>query len=330
MSNLHGRQAAWSRYWRHGALHSLPDDFDGNYAGTIRAFWLRQFETLASDQRVLDIGTGNGALPQLVCQACAGATPHVDAIDLAEISPDWVASRPGACRDSLHFHSGVSAEALPFPDRSFDLATSQYGIEYCDTARTVPELARVLKPGGRVALLLHHHDSRLAEVAREELRLADWLLQEGGFLDCLEAIIPRVAQAASAEGRERLRADPSANRAREDFNRAMQALATTAAASPFPDLLEEVRAFSAQALNALQGESASSDILSRCHEYRESLQDARLRYAELCECAMDEATVASFARRLADSGLVAIRYAPISHDNGMLMGWTLVASAAEA
>jgi SAM-dependent methyltransferase len=329
MSNLPGRQATWSRYWRQGALHSLPGDFDGNYAGPIRAFWLRQFETLASDQRILDIATGNGAIPQLACHACPAGMPRVDAIDLAEISPDWIGAQPRACRDALHFHPGVSAEALPFPDRSFDLATSQYGIEYCDAARAVPELARVLRPGGRVALLLHHRSSRLADVAREELRLADWLRHAGGFLDSLEAIVPWVAQAASAQGRERLRADPSANRAREDFNRAMQALTTTAAASPFPDLLEEARAFSAQSLNALQGESAAA-ILSRCRDYRSALTDARLRYAELCECAMDEAMVAAFARRLADSGLVEIQHAPISHDNGMLMGWTLTASAPEA
>src|SRR3546814_16929036 len=85
------------------------------------------------------------------------------------------------CRQALHFHSGVSAEALPFDDNSFDLVTSQYGIEYCDDVRTTPEVARVPAPDGRVALLLHHADSRLAQVAREELRLADWLRRPAGF-----------------------------------------------------------------------------------------------------------------------------------------------------
>src|SRR3546814_10256128 len=98
---------------------------------------------------------------------------------------------------------------------SFDLVTSQYGIEYCDDVRTTPEVARVLAPDGRVALLLHHADSRLAQVAREELRLADWLLRPAGFLDDLEAIAPWIRQATTAEGREALRDDTSAHRSEE-------------------------------------------------------------------------------------------------------------------
>jgi SAM-dependent methyltransferase len=324
-SNDH-RRTAWSRYWKRDVRHSLPGSFAGNYVGEIGRFWQRPFESLDASHRVLDIAPGNGAIPQLVCQACSTRMPRVDAIDLAEVSPDWATSQPLPCRDALHFHAGVTAEALPFADGSFDLATSQYGIEYCDVARAVPELARVLKPGGHLALLLHHRDSRLAEVAREELRLTDWLLQAAGFLDRLDAIVPWVAQAASAEGRERLRVDPAANRAREDFNHAMLALTGAAAASPFPDLLEEARAFSAQALAALQGAPAVV-ILSRCRDYRESLRDAGLRYAELCACAMDEEMMMAFAGRLAANGLVDIVHAPISHENGMLMGWTLTARA---
>src|SRR3546814_19411570 len=98
----------------------------------------------------------------------------------------------------------------------------------------------------------HHAESRLAQVAREELRLADSLLRPAGFLDDLEAIAPWIRQATTAEGREALRDDTSAHRARDAFNRGMQSLAAEAAASPFPDLLEEARSFSAQALASLK------------------------------------------------------------------------------
>ena len=327
MSDTPSRQAAWSRYWQQGALHSLPDDFDGNYAGPIRAFWLRQFEPLAAGDRMLDIGTGNGALPQLVCETCAGAMPEVDAIDLAEVSPAWLASQPPACREALRFHSGISAEALPFEDGSFDLVVSQYGFEYSDLDRAVPQLARVLKPGGRLALLLHHADSRLAEVAREELRLGDWLLQPSGPLDRFEAIVPLLAQAATAEGRARLAGDAAANATRDAFNQAMQALGREAAASPFPDLLHEARAFVANALDGLGRNHDQQAVLLACRDYREALRDARLRHAELCDCAMDPDAMESFAGLLAQHGFTAIEHAPIAHDNGMLMGWTLTARA---
>ncbi|MFC3716871.1 class I SAM-dependent methyltransferase [Luteimonas soli] len=324
--NAH-RQAAWSRYWKQDVLHSLPGSFSGNYAGRIERFWLDSFSDLGSGRRMLDIATGNGPIPQLACTHCAGhaaGMPRIDAIDLAQVAPAWVSSQPATCRDALHFHSGVSAEALPFDDASFDLVTSQYGIEYCDDARTTPEVARVLVPGGRVALLLHHADSRLAQVAREELRLADWLLRPTAFLDDLEAIAPWIRQATTAEGRASLQGNADAHRARDAFNHGMQSLTAEAAASAFPDLLEEARSFAAQALASLK-DRPTEDVLAQVRTYRDNLADARLRYAELCECAMDEGMIAAFAARLAAHGLVDITHAPIDHDNGMLMGWTLTA-----
>lgn len=47
-----------------------------------------------------------------------------------------------------------NAETLPFPDASFDFAISEYGAcLWADPHRWVPEAARVLRPGGRLAFL---------------------------------------------------------------------------------------------------------------------------------------------------------------------------------
>jgi demethylmenaquinone methyltransferase/2-methoxy-6-polyprenyl-1,4-benzoquinol methylase len=44
--------------------------------------------------------------------------------------------------------------ALPFPDGSFDLVTVAFGLRnIADTARGLAEMARVLEPGGRLAIL---------------------------------------------------------------------------------------------------------------------------------------------------------------------------------
>ena len=43
----------------------------------------------------------------------------------------------------------ASAEDVPLPDASFDLAVSEYGASlWCDPERWVPEAARLLRPGG--------------------------------------------------------------------------------------------------------------------------------------------------------------------------------------
>jgi demethylmenaquinone methyltransferase/2-methoxy-6-polyprenyl-1,4-benzoquinol methylase len=44
--------------------------------------------------------------------------------------------------------------ALPFPDRSFDLVTVAFGLRnIADTSRGLADMARVLVPGGRLAIL---------------------------------------------------------------------------------------------------------------------------------------------------------------------------------
>jgi SAM-dependent methyltransferase len=49
-----------------------------------------------------------------------------------------------------------NAEAVPFPDASFDLAISEYGASiWCDPYAWIPEAARLLRPGGRLAFLIN-------------------------------------------------------------------------------------------------------------------------------------------------------------------------------
>ncbi len=49
-----------------------------------------------------------------------------------------------------------NAEAVPFPDESFDLAISEYGASiWCDPYKWIPEAARLLRPGGRLIFLVN-------------------------------------------------------------------------------------------------------------------------------------------------------------------------------
>lgn len=48
----------------------------------------------------------------------------------------------------------ASAEDVPLPDSSFDLALSEHGAStWCDPYRWIPEAARLLRPGGRLVFL---------------------------------------------------------------------------------------------------------------------------------------------------------------------------------
>ncbi len=68
------------------------------------------------------------------------------------------------------------AERLPFPDRSFDFAISEYGASiWCDPYRWIPDAARVLRPGGRLVFLGNSVLQMLCVFEDDELPAGDRL-----------------------------------------------------------------------------------------------------------------------------------------------------------
>jgi SAM-dependent methyltransferase len=67
----------------------------------------------------------------------------------------------------------ASAEDVPLPDASFDIAFSEYGASiWCDPYAWVPEAARLLRPGGRLIFLVNSVFAVLTDDSPNELELA--------------------------------------------------------------------------------------------------------------------------------------------------------------
>ncbi len=185
------QQRAWSRYWSSGALTSLPEDFRANYDGEIRDFWRARCVDLADGAAVLDVCTGNGAVALLLAEALAdlGLGARITAIDRAEIRPELIRQRFPALAghvDSVRFLGGRAFEDAALHDASQDLITSQYGIEYCEPGEAARQCARLLKPGGRLALLSHATDSAMRATMQQELEQYE-VLADSGLFERLQA-----------------------------------------------------------------------------------------------------------------------------------------------
>jgi arsenite methyltransferase len=106
---------------------------------------------LASGGRVLDVASGPGAT------ALVAATEHpveVDGIDLSEsnVARAAEAAREGGLEGRVRFHVG-DAERLPLPDGAFDAVVCECAFcTFPDKATAARELARVLRPGGRLGI----------------------------------------------------------------------------------------------------------------------------------------------------------------------------------
>ncbi|MET0717676.1 MAG: class I SAM-dependent methyltransferase [Pseudoxanthomonas sp.] len=281
MHDTDARRSAWSQYWSAGGLHSCPGSFAGNYAGAIAEFWRTTLADLAPGARVLDLATGNGALPQMLFQRYGDAV-SVDAVDAAQLAPGWFSPSE---HPHIRFHSAVMIEALPFADAGFDYVFSQYGFEYAVRPDAFREALRVLRPHGQMALVMHHSDSVLANVARIEQGHFAWLLGSEGLLTAADGLSPWLSKAKLGEN---LRGNTLAEESRRLFNEAQRELAERAAASPVPDLLLEARDQVQRFLQLPQPQS----LLRR---YTEALQAAQLRSAELLQFALSPAELDSWA-----------------------------------
>ncbi len=104
--------------------------------------------------QVLDLASGTGE-PAITLALRLGERGHVTALDLSaellEIAQRRAEER-GLSTFSVH---AADAHNLPFPDNSFDLATSRFGVMFFrDPVLAFRELHRVLRPGARACFLV--------------------------------------------------------------------------------------------------------------------------------------------------------------------------------
>jgi ubiquinone/menaquinone biosynthesis C-methylase UbiE len=99
-------------------------------------------------ERILDLATGTGWTSRLVRRRGA----DVEGVDIASQLLDAARAHAAAEGLSIPYHVG-DAEALPFADGSFDAIVSTFGVMFASQPEAAAsELARVCRPGGRLAI----------------------------------------------------------------------------------------------------------------------------------------------------------------------------------
>jgi SAM-dependent methyltransferase len=155
---------------RRQILHELPtllSMLDGLEAGGGRALEVGFGGQLYLALMLLPKGVGEIVLSDV--------SPQTTALEDRMEEWQWflgVLREKGACaqsirdeeifaRISIHPH-GLEAEALPFPDRSFDIVANRGAMEHvADPQQVIREFARILRPGGAaVCLSIGIHDHR--------------------------------------------------------------------------------------------------------------------------------------------------------------------------
>jgi ubiquinone/menaquinone biosynthesis C-methylase UbiE len=125
----------------------------GDYDGIVDYIWSVGGDLVGrvgvkEGESVLDVacGTGNATIP------AAEAGGVVTGLDITPELLEGARRRAADAGVKIEFVVG-DAEALPFDDGSFDVVLSTFGCMFApDQAKAAAEIARVVKPGGRVGV----------------------------------------------------------------------------------------------------------------------------------------------------------------------------------
>jgi ubiquinone/menaquinone biosynthesis C-methylase UbiE len=106
----------------------------------------------AGARTVVDLGAGTGKLTRLLAR---------DGVDVTAVDPSE--GMLAQLRDALPGVPALvgSAERIPLPDRFADAVLVGQAWHWVDVPRASAEVARVLKPGGRLGLIWNHRDERV-------------------------------------------------------------------------------------------------------------------------------------------------------------------------
>jgi ubiquinone/menaquinone biosynthesis C-methylase UbiE len=295
----------WTLYWQSDHLESCIASATDS-GDEIADYWVHFARSLPPRARLIDVATGNGAVPAILVRA--GLHLDITGVDKADVDPARYLADVEAVR-GVRFIGGVDlsdASALP---GSYDALTSQFGLEYLPEPARARLVAHLLGSGGRFQLLLHHQDSEIVRPRRRDLDELDELFAAEGLMPAVRQF---AAHGANAKDLEYLGHRHLAQASIKTNHLSGQILA---------------------AVDRILGahENGETDCRTRAAELHARVSAEAQRLQQLIDAALDQADVHRLTKTLQERGLTISRCGPLSvHDHTgtpALVGWDIAGEA---
>lgn len=303
----------WETFYRGGALASCPLGPGKGYTLELRDVWIDFFSALAEGSRILDVGTGNGAIALIARQVASflGRNFCIHGTDLANIDPVRNVTEGARLFAGVRFYPMVATEELPFESGSLDAVSAHYSIEYTDTGRALAEIRRVLRSGAPAQFVMHHADSIVASKARESLEQVALVLDRTRILRLLRRHLDAGPRSRAAR-----------DRAAADLDAALETL-RSAAGKAHGRLVLDVVIDAVRQLRASTPELTPAALLQEVSRVESDVRDAARRLEDLLRYSRTREQIDEFAQCARDAGFRKVEVATQHHAGTHLVGWRL-------
>jgi ubiquinone/menaquinone biosynthesis C-methylase UbiE len=188
---------SWNSYWR-GTGDVGAYSSGGVNHPAILAFWDEFFQSVKQDYsrpKIIDIASGNGAVVKRALAAFGDQASDFTCLDVSDAAITNIRNRFPQVKGLV-----TDARCIPLDSGSFDIVTSQFGVEYAGLG-AINETASLLASGGRLAFLLHN---QAGSIHRECVESLDAIvrLQESRFIPYATAMFDACFKAVRGADRE--------------------------------------------------------------------------------------------------------------------------------
>ncbi len=190
----------WDAYWHENRIYSAGVDADPAISQSLDQQWGMLARVMPEGSRILDLACGNGAVGLAMARANKDGGPslNITGIDSAAIDPPRFVPDHAELLRTIEFKPMVKMESLPFPDDSFDVVVSQYGLEYGSPREALAEAARILRSHGLLTLLCMPARSATVHAANKGLKQCKHLLRDAPLFDIAINTTQQLHQAMAA------------------------------------------------------------------------------------------------------------------------------------
>lgn len=301
-----------------GVLLPAPDLA---HSGVVHDDWRSYLRGFPVGARILDIAAGIGALSLLAKEVSRAQARRFEVHSLDQAAT--LTAEP-LLLDGIRFHARRYDKCTSFEDGYFDAINAQWAPPDGDTvAPHLPELRRILKPGGRARFMFHALGGAVLEQCQGRMSAVHAVLNEFHLLDHARHMFQVAFTQETALRRDPVQAAMLALDSHRCYAEAVERMRAWSPGTPNPQGAEQVLQVIANCWERRAG-MTYAEIMAHLDAVQADLYAADARLRATCALAVDETRAHRIGRLFKAAGFNKVKVRPFQDPrSGSLLAWDI-------